>query len=119
MCHVRNVLLKVTNIKLRCSLCDALLANKTILKGHIDVKHGEVKDVQDLKCRLCMKQYSTNASLKYQIKTIHEGMKTHKCQICDYASNNKLYLEGHIKCHHLIVEEIMKRNNQEGVNLCD
>ena len=40
------------------------------------------KNCKDFKCKSCGKPFSTSASLKIHIHTVHEGHKDYKCESC-------------------------------------
>ena len=69
-----------------------------------------------------MKQYASKDSMRLHIKTIHEGIKSHKCQICDYATSNKTRLQGHMRHNHkfeIEKPEEDEKNSEQSYSECE
>ena len=47
------------------------------------------------KCDLCEKSYTSGNSLKIHIKSVHEGINDHKCNLCNKAYGSTYGLKYH------------------------
>ena len=56
--------------------------------------------IKDHKCELCDKYFSEKGNLDKHMKTVHEGIKDHKCKICDKSFSEKASLNKHMKSVH-------------------
>ena len=49
------------------------------------------------KCSECGKQFTTQSSLKQHFQTVHEGIKNHECNQCDFKASRTENLRYHIQ----------------------
>ena len=56
--------------------------------------------IKNHKCDLCQKAFSHRGKLKNHINTVHEGLKNHKCYICEKAFSQAVNLRNHINNIH-------------------
>ena len=58
------------------------------------------KTIENFKCELCSKNFSSKRNLKNHISSVHEGLKNHKCETCGKAFSQLHHLKGHIRSVH-------------------
>ena len=73
----------------------ALFKSKLGLKDHIDSAHLKLK----VSCLECGKVFSPK-SLPSHIKSVHQGLTTQSCQICDKTFKRKSGLNAHVAAEH-------------------
>ena len=82
----------------QCSLCDASYNNKSLLDGHVQVVH-EGKKFECTLCN--KGKYNQKRNLNLHIRTVHEGMgKKHPCTICSYRFSSSASLRRHVESVH-------------------
>ena len=57
------------------------------------------KEKTELACAQCDKKFISKGGLDYHVKTIHEGIKQHKCFQCSFKTNHKPYMKVHLRVH--------------------
>ena len=67
-----------------------------MLKKHIKLNHGDTIFF----CPSCDYSSKYNESVSAHEKSVHEGIKNHKCEICDKEFSNKKYLNTHKNAVH-------------------
>ena len=83
--------------KLKCEQCGALLAGKTSLYSHIELKHKREKKFP---CSRCPYLAPNKRYLKIHEEGIHEGV-LRECPQCDYKSKSPSCLKNHIETFHM------------------
>ena len=54
------------------------------------------------KCEVCDFSSSRKIDMKRHVNAVHEGKKPFKCEICDYRCSRKNRLKQHIACKHVL-----------------
>ena len=91
--------------KVECNYCGKYVANKHILKEHIDSVHKGIK----LSCPYCKKKIARKRDLRIHINAIHKGIRV-DCKICGAKLYKKQSLVNHLKRFHDI--EVLERDLQ-------
>ena len=91
--------------KVECNYCGKYVANKHILKEHIDAVHKGIK----LSCPYCKKKIARKNDLRIHINAIHKGIRV-DCNICGAKLYKKQHLVRHLKRFHDI--EVLSRDLQ-------
>ena len=68
------------NEKLRCPECDKVLATRATLREHLRWHEG----VPRVSCHVCGKMLASEESMRKHVKAVHDKLKPHACQHCDY-----------------------------------
>jgi KRAB domain-containing zinc finger protein len=79
----------------RWDKCEYSSDRKYNLSLH-QIKHSGAKNFP---CNVCGKMFSTPGNLKNHIQRIHEKLKEHQCDECEYKGFNKHELEDHHRTH--------------------
>ena len=62
--------------------------------------------IKDHKCELCEKSFSIKGNLNQHMKSVHEGIKDHKCELCGKYFSSKQNLKCHlITCKKMPIEQ--------------
>ena len=48
---------------------------------------------KNFECQTCGKAFGWKSHLKTHVKTVHEGIKDHKCHLCDSAFGQGMYVQ--------------------------
>ena len=80
---------------------DNMSKNSTSEKGNLK-RHVESvhEGIKTLNCTLCDYEFSKQIYLKTHIESVHEGIKPFKCHICQYETASKYFLKRHITLVH-------------------
>ena len=92
--HVKHEVLLCPYVK-----CQKLCNGKTAQVYHLRSVHGP--KVKNHQCGYCPKMFSSPFQKRRHENSIHLGVKTLKCDQCDYASNFASAISEHIKAKHL------------------
>jgi len=82
-------------LKVKCPLCDKLLARHSTLQQHIDTVHKKIKKFQ---CEHCDYKAGTTGNLQQHIDSYHLGIK-YECDQCNEFFASKASLYTHTKSH--------------------
>ena len=82
----------------KCMHCHENYVYRSDMEKHILNAHGKC-EIYKCECNFCGKVLSTR-NLKHHVKSVHEGLKNHKCDICDYRSSQSSDLKKHILKYH-------------------
>ena len=93
MIHFGNLVLV---LEMESSLNSKIVGDKGNLTQHVENVHQQTQ----YKYQICGKSFSKSGSLKYHIKTIHEGQRDHKCDSCGKSFATSGNLKKHIKTLH-------------------
>lgn len=81
-----------------CELCQFQSVSKTSMRTHKRTEHSGEKKTWHCHCG---KVFNQNSTYYTHIKTVHEKIKPHECQLCDKAFFDKSQLRNHIKAQHV------------------
>ena len=101
--HIKQVHEKAGKVK--CDICDQILANTATLKLHKKAKHEKSKSFQ---CKLCDMAFSQPSALSNHKSNIHENMKKFQCTFCGKGFNRKPDLRSHVNFIHEENPELLK-----------
>ena len=85
-----------------CSICDSSFTRSTGLKKHVEAIHENKKDT----CKFCGNKFR-KYKLKEHISVVHEGIKPHKCKLCQLSFGRKWDLRTHNEMHQTQNKEYM------------
>ena len=68
--------------------------------------------IKSHRCQICGVKFGQSGHLKVHVKTVHEGIKDYQCQMCDH----KFSRSGHLKDHVKVVHEGIKNHQCQ---ICD
>ena len=85
----------------KCEICEKEFSRPDYLKKHVKISHEKeckypIKHDKQI-CNICNKKIT---QLKNHFKTIHEGQKKFKCDVCKKLFSSKNNLEIHVKRVH-------------------
>merc|ERR1711981_500053 len=70
------------------------------------------EEIKSHRCQICGVKFGQSGHLKVHVKTVHEGIKDYQCQMCDH----KFSRSGHLKDHVKVVHEGIKNHQCQ---ICD
>ena len=97
---------EVTQVQIKCEICDVVFRLPAYLKKHMKTKHSVVKN--DYSCNECHKRFKSKNYLTTHIIRTHSKRKF-KCFKCDYEYLQKYSLTRH-KCGNSLSEEKKTKN---------
>ncbi|XP_065065660.1 uncharacterized protein LOC135691653 isoform X1 [Rhopilema esculentum] len=71
----------------KCDKCDWAFVQRTHLRRHKMVKHGDGKQLGKHQCDQCQRWYSNKSVLEMHVITIHQGLRPFKCNMCKDTFN--------------------------------
>ena len=71
----------------KCDKCDWAFVQRTHLRRHKMVKHGDGKQLGKHQCDQCQRWYSSKSVLEMHVITIHQGLRPFKCNMCKDTFN--------------------------------
>ena len=69
--------------------------------------------IENFKCVLCSKNFSSKRNLNNHISSVHEGLKNHKCETCGKAFSQLHHLKGHIRSVHQGTIHKLRRHKRQ------
>ena len=79
--------------------CQKVCNGRLAQRNHLKSVHGPKE--RNHQCSYCSKMFATPGDVTRHENSIHLGVKTLKCDQCDYASNFSSAITEHIKAKHL------------------
>ena len=96
--HEKNV--HTTELKVTCSECGSVLADKRSLARHMTAKHKSYNE-RPYSCDDCDKKFTTSQQLNTHRTTIHEKIPKFPCDLCDHiTSSSEEFLRIHKEYAH-------------------
>lgn len=86
-----------THQTFRCPECDKLLATRATLREHLRWHEGAPR----VPCPTCGKLLASEESLRKHVKAVHDKVKPHACEHCDYRAVLPTELQKHLESQHL------------------
>ena len=87
----------------RCAYCESNFDTLEELSSHHKQLHKDKR--LRLKCSICTQSFLAKRSLTRHIKTVHEGIKPFKCELCNVG----YYTNIRLRCHYQRVHKEKKR----------
>ena len=85
----------VHNLGGKCEKCPFKTDNKTKMKIHRASVHKIDLGMKKLKCGKCSYETFRSGHLNDHIRSVHEKIRTHLCEKCDYSTGHKQSLKIH------------------------
>ncbi|XP_060535856.1 transcriptional repressor CTCF-like [Cylas formicarius] len=82
----------------KCNQCDFSVFSKTCFINHM-MRHGNLDEVEDLKCNVCNYTTKFESLLKAHMKKTHLSQRV-QCEYCAFQTNNKNILKLHLISKH-------------------
>ena len=83
-----------------CDQCEFSTRDQRHLMGHKQIYHEEVAMLARHKCEKCEKLFPTTRVLKRHYEAVHEQIKHHFCDKCDFGSYEHRDLRKHVFDNH-------------------
>ena len=93
--HLKNHILRVHTVNVKCTKCEKVFRNAQLLKGHTDNVHEKVP------CAYCGKLFGAGSKMRAHIQNQHTSNedKKHKCEVCGKGFIGKERLKDHKNIH--------------------
>ena len=109
---------KVTNCNNinKCDVCDFSSTEVAELIRHVNEAHLNPRNTGKFTCEVCAVELDDESLLNAHIQDNHEY---NKCSLCDVETTTTEAMEGHMKIHENLVDEIIKSMEKHFQSKCD
>ena len=109
---------KVTNCNNinKCDACDFSSTEEAELVRHVNEAHLNPRNTGKFTCEVCAVELDDESLLNAHIQDNHEY---NKCSLCDVETTTTEAMEGHMKIHENLVDEIIKSMEKHLQSKCD
>ena len=101
--HIQRVHLKSCDFL--CDQCEYATIDKRYLLGHKQIYHEEGAKLGRHKCKKCEKLLVTSRTLKRHDEIVHQQIKHHFCEKCDFGSYELRDLTKHVFEYHYDIND--------------
>lgn len=95
--HKQEMLSDPTAKIFKCVSCPKIFVDEEFYQKHRNVHDPECWN--NFKCKLCYRSFRDNVRLKEHMKSIHEGVKPHTCDMCGKSFHRLSNMKAHRALH--------------------